>query len=144
LKLTISNAYGYNGTIDGYMVGAIDGTKFFGSNKKFCPGCLKNNNHNFHRGVVMATIGKGPKLTVGFEMYKPGIDSTSKKDGTYCRIRDVQTRNRFHIQKRWETLADNDSDNLHGDEPENIIQNDTSQVGYRELHFQQFERALRS
>jgi len=36
------------------------------------------------------------------------------------------------------------SDNLHGDEPENLVQNDTRQVGYRELYFQQFERALRS
>ena len=29
-----------NGTIDGYTVAAIDGTKFFGSNKKSCSECL--------------------------------------------------------------------------------------------------------
>jgi len=81
VKKAIANKVFDNGTIDGYVVGAIDGTKFFGSNKKFCPGCLKNNNHNFHSGVVMAIIGKGPKLTVGFEMYKPGVDSTSKDEG---------------------------------------------------------------
>ena len=39
----------------------------------------------------MATIGKGPKLTVGFEMYKPGIDSTSKKDGKPSQIMIVTT-----------------------------------------------------
>lgn len=31
-----------NGTIDGYTVIAIYGTKFFGSNKKGCPESLKN------------------------------------------------------------------------------------------------------
>ena len=81
VKRAIANKVFDNGTIDGYVVGAIDGTKFFGSNKKFCSGCLKNNNHNFHSGVVISTIGDGPVLTVGFEMYKPGVDSISKDEG---------------------------------------------------------------
>jgi len=71
VKRAVANKVFDNGTIDGYMVGVNDGTKFFGSNKKFCPGCLKNNKHNFHSGVVISTIGDGPSLTVGFEMYKP-------------------------------------------------------------------------
>ncbi len=58
------------------MVAAIDGTKFFGSNKKSCPECLKNTKgdktHCFHSGAVMSTVGIGPKLVIGFEMYKPG------------------------------------------------------------------------
>ena len=74
-----------NGTIDGYMVAAIDGTKFFGSNKKSCPECLKNTKgdktHCFHSGAVMSTVGSGPKLVIGFEMYKPGQDSASKDEG---------------------------------------------------------------
>lgn len=45
-----------NRTIDGYTVTAIDGTKFFGSDKKSCLECLANNNHNFHSGVVRARL----------------------------------------------------------------------------------------
>jgi len=29
----------------------------------------------------MSIIGSGPKLTVGFEMYRPGIDSACKNEG---------------------------------------------------------------
>jgi hypothetical protein len=42
---------------------------------------LRNNNHNFHSGVVMSTVGAGPKLVIDFEMYKPGQDSVSKTEG---------------------------------------------------------------
>lgn len=81
VKRAVANKVFANGTIDGYMVGAIDGTKFFGSNKKNCPGCLRSNKHNYHSGVVISTIGDGPSLTVGFEMYKPGVDCASKDEG---------------------------------------------------------------
>ncbi len=64
---------------------AIDGTKFFGSNKKSCPECLRNSKgekiHCFHSGAVMSTVGIGPKLVIGFEMYKPGQDPVSKDEG---------------------------------------------------------------
>ena len=64
---------------------AIDGTKFFGSNKKSCPECLKSTKgkkaHSFHSGAVMSTVGNGPKLVVGFEMYKSGQDAVSKDEG---------------------------------------------------------------
>ena len=36
VKTAVENKVFENGTIDGYMVVAIDGTKFFGSNKKSC------------------------------------------------------------------------------------------------------------
>lgn len=85
VKKAVENKVFDNGTIDGYMVVAIDGTKFFGSNKKSCPECLKNTNgektHCFHSGAVMSTVGFGPKLVIGFEMYKPGQDSVSKDEG---------------------------------------------------------------
>ena len=42
IKKSVENKVFENGTIKGYMVVAIDGTKFFGSNKKSCPECLKN------------------------------------------------------------------------------------------------------
>ena len=61
VKKAVENKVFENGTIDGYMVVAIDGTKFFGSNKKSCPECLKNTTgdktHSFHSGAVMSTVG---------------------------------------------------------------------------------------
>ena len=39
IKKAIYNKVFENGTIDGYTVVAIDGTKFFGSNKKSCVEC---------------------------------------------------------------------------------------------------------
>lgn len=85
VKTAVENKVFENGSIDGYMVAAIDGTKFFGSNKKSCSECLKNTKgkttHCFHSGAVMSTVGMGPKLVIGFEMYKPGQDSASKDEG---------------------------------------------------------------
>ena len=40
VKRAITNKVFVNGTIDGYTVAAIDGTKVFGSNKKCCEKCL--------------------------------------------------------------------------------------------------------
>ena len=77
MKKALVNKVFENGTIDGYTVVAIDGTKFFGSNKKSCPECLRNDKHNFHSRVVMSTIGVGPKLVIDFEIYKPGLDAVS-------------------------------------------------------------------
>ncbi|MDA8441877.1 MAG: hypothetical protein M0Z55_05825, partial [Peptococcaceae bacterium] len=85
VKKAVENKVFENGTIDGYMVAAVDGTKFFGSNKKSCSECLTSikaeKTHFFHSGAVMSTIGIGPKLVIGFEMYKPGQDSASKDEG---------------------------------------------------------------
>jgi len=85
VKTALQNKTFENGTIDGYMVVAIDGTKFFGSNKKSCSECLKNTTgdktHSFHSGAVMSTVGLGPKLVIGFELYKPGQDSATKDEG---------------------------------------------------------------
>jgi hypothetical protein len=62
-------------------VAAIDGTKFFGSNKKSCPECLTSKEHHYHSGVVMSTIGDKPRLVLGFEMMRPDQDSTNKDEG---------------------------------------------------------------
>ena len=78
VKKAIDNKVFINGTIDDYTVGAIDGTKFFGSNKKSCPECLTSQQHHFHNGAVMSIIGNGPKLTVGFAMARPGEDPAVK------------------------------------------------------------------
>ena len=37
--------------------------------------------HSFHSGVVMSTIGTGPRLIIDFEMSNPNKDSTSKGEG---------------------------------------------------------------
>ena len=81
VKKAIENKVFENGTMDGYTVAAIDGTKFFESNKKNCLECLSNKQHYFHSGVVMSTIGDGSKLVIDFEMYRPGKDSDSKDEG---------------------------------------------------------------
>ena len=85
VKTEVENKAYENGTIDGYRVAAIDGTKFFGSNKKSCSECLKNTDadktHCFYSGAVMSTVGKCPKLMIGFEMYKPGQDAEAKDEG---------------------------------------------------------------
>jgi len=41
----------------------------------------KENTHCFHSGTVMSTVGSGPNLVIGFEMYKPGQHSASKNEG---------------------------------------------------------------
>ena len=37
--------------------------------------------HCFHSEAVMSTVGIGPRLVIGFEMYKAGQDSASKNEG---------------------------------------------------------------
>ena len=81
IKKAVENKVFENGTIDGCTVAAIDGTKFFGSNKKSCPECLRNKAHCFHSGAVMSIVGDGPKLVIDFENYRPGQDSASKDEG---------------------------------------------------------------
>ena len=81
VKRAFRNKVFEKGTIDGYFVTAVDGTKYFGSNKKSCVKCLKIGKHSFHSGVVMSTIGTGPRLVIDFEMFNPNKDSTSKGEG---------------------------------------------------------------
>ena len=61
VKKSVENKVFDNGTIDGYTVVAIDGTKFFGSNKKSCKDCLKHIKgekvHSFHSESVMSIVG---------------------------------------------------------------------------------------
>ena len=77
-----------NGTINGLVVCAIDGTQTFNSDKKKCENCLsvlksnKNDYRNHHSSVVLSTVGNvRTKLVVDFEQYKPGIDNASKNEG---------------------------------------------------------------
>jgi len=75
-----------NGTIDGYTVAAIDGSKLFGSNIKNCPECcrttLKNGKiHKAHNAVFLSLVGSQPKFTIDFELYQGSSDSSKKDEG---------------------------------------------------------------
>jgi hypothetical protein len=75
------------GTIDGFVVVAVDGTQTFNSDKKSCENCLtatkkgKKEQRNFHSSVVLSIIGEGPKLVIDFEQYKQGQDNALKDEG---------------------------------------------------------------
>ena len=74
------------GTIDGYTVAAIDGTKLFGSYKKSCRECCTTTARNrkiqyFHSAAFMSLIGKEPRLIIDFELYKGTEDSSEKDEG---------------------------------------------------------------
>ena len=75
VKKSIENKAFINGTIDGYTIAAIDGTKLFGDYKKCCPECLttmiKGRKYYYHYTSVMSIIGDGFKLTLGFELCRP-------------------------------------------------------------------------
>ncbi len=85
IKKAARNKVFDSGTIDGYTVGAIDGTKFFGSYKKSCSQCLtttiKGEPYYYHSGSVMSIIGDGPKLVVDYEPYNPKTNSKDKDEG---------------------------------------------------------------
>ena len=66
IKKAVDNKVSHNKMIDGYTFVAIDGTKFFGSNKKSYAECLKlvkgEKTHSFHSGAVMAVVGVEARL----------------------------------------------------------------------------------
>ena len=76
-----------NGTIDGYVVAAIDGTQTYNSDKKSCDKCLKaskkgkKEQRNFHSSVVLSTIGDRARLVLDFEPYRAGVDKAEKDEG---------------------------------------------------------------
>ena len=85
VSIAIDNKVFSNGTIDGYVVAAMDGTKIFGSSKKKCDKCLtyeiNDKRYNYHNAVVMSLIGNTVKLVLDYEMYNGRLDSHSKNEG---------------------------------------------------------------
>ena len=83
VKKSIENKVFINGTIEGYTVAAIDGTKIFGGYKKCCSECLttmiKGRKYYYHYASVMATIGDRTKLTLGFRECKPREEYTKNE-----------------------------------------------------------------
>ncbi len=76
-----------NGTIDGFVVVAIDGTQTFNSDNKSCKKCLKASKkrkkkvRNFHSSVVLSTISDRARLVLDFEPYRTGINEANKDEG---------------------------------------------------------------
>ena len=85
VKKAIENKVFDNGTIEGYTVVAIDGTRLFKSNVKYCSKCLsttvKGKNEYYHNGTVLSIIGDVPKITIDLEMYNAKIDPSKKDEG---------------------------------------------------------------
>ncbi len=86
-----------NGTIDGYTVVAIDGTKLFGSYKKSCEECLstpmKNwKKYHYHNGAFLSTIGEEPRVILDYECYHGTMDSSNKDEGELTVAKRLLTR----------------------------------------------------
>ena len=85
MKKAIKNKVFKDGTIDGYIVAAIDGTKIFGSKKKNCSKCLSleinSKMHYYHSAAVMSLVGSAHNLVLDYEMYNCKIDSSKKDEG---------------------------------------------------------------
>lgn len=75
----------YNGNIDGWDIGAIDGVEMFTSTSRSCSDCLVRKNkegeiEHFHRTVVLQKVGGEPRVIYGVEHLKPR-DGTEKGEG---------------------------------------------------------------
>jgi hypothetical protein len=85
IKKAIRNKVFSDGTVDGFTVAAIDGTKIFGSKKKNCSKCLSleinSKMHYYHSAAVMSLVGSGHNLVLDYEMYNCKIDSSKKDEG---------------------------------------------------------------
>ncbi len=62
------------GTINGYTVAAIDGTRLFRTEKAHCEDCLCTSNRGkqyyYHECSVMSLIGDNANLVIDYEMVK--------------------------------------------------------------------------
>jgi len=62
------------GTIDGYTVAAINGTRLFRTEKAHCDDCLHTSNRGkefyYHECSVMSLIGDNANLVIDYEMAK--------------------------------------------------------------------------
>ena len=62
------------GTIDGYTVAVIDGTRLFKTEKAHCNDCLHTSNdgkgYYYHECSVMSLIGEDANLVIDYEMTK--------------------------------------------------------------------------
>ena len=86
IKRAKRNKVFIDGTVAGYTVAAIDGTKLFGSYKKSCSECctttVRNKKTNyFHSAAFMSLVGSEPRLILDFELYKGTVNRSKKDEG---------------------------------------------------------------
>ena len=83
IKKAVRNKVLYEGTIDGYTVAAIDGTKLFDNTDPHCDDCLLTRNkgkvYYSHSCAVMSLIGKGANLVLDYELYKHKVKQTIRE-----------------------------------------------------------------
>ncbi|MEX1377843.1 MAG: hypothetical protein AB1Z23_10300, partial [Eubacteriales bacterium] len=74
IKKAVRNKVLDQGTIDGYTVAAIDGTRLFRTEKDHCVDCLHTSNRGkeyyYHECSVMSLIGDNANLVIDYEMVK--------------------------------------------------------------------------
>ena len=96
-----------DGTIDGYTVAAIDGTRLFGSYKKSCEECLSTSIKNgkkyyYHNATFLSTIGKEPRVILDYECYHGTMDPSNKDEGELTVAKRLLTR----VAKTHKNLVD--------------------------------------
>ncbi len=84
VKKSVRNKAYRDGTIDGYVVAAVDGTKLFGSTNKSCEHCLSSSLKNgktyySHYASFMYLVGEGARQVLDFELYN-GMQKSKEKD----------------------------------------------------------------
>jgi len=87
ISKAIRNKVFEDGTIDGRVVAAIDGTQILDSKKKKCSGCSTMNKrgveHYTHNAAVVSFIGNVPNVALDFEMYKAKDNEDKKDEGEF-------------------------------------------------------------
>jgi len=74
IRKAVRNKVLNEGTIEGYTVAAIDGTRLFRTDKAHCDECLCTSNRGkqyyYHECSVMSLIGENANLVIDYEMAK--------------------------------------------------------------------------
>lgn len=87
VKKAIRNKVFEDGTIEGQVAVAIDGTQILDSKKKKCRSCLTMNkrgvSHYTHNATVLSFIGNVPNIVIDFEMYKAKDNDEEKDEGEF-------------------------------------------------------------
>ena len=96
IKKAVRNKVLDEGTVDGYTVAAIDGTKLFYNADPHCDDCLftKNKGREYysHSCAAMSLIGKGANLVLDYEMYKHKNEANDTGEGELITARKLANR----------------------------------------------------
>ena len=96
VKKAVRNKVLDEGTIDGYTVAAIDGTKLFDNTDPHCDDCLLTRNkgkvYYSHSCAVMSLIGEGANLVLDYELYKHKSEANDTGVGELITARKLLNR----------------------------------------------------